>query len=355
MKRRESGFSLLEMMIALAIVAFVLAAASIFFIAVVRQYKVQTKITETNVEGIIGLEILRRDVESLGYGLPWSNLPPYSEAASGDLNDSGNPPRAVVSLDASPRGINNGSDYLVVKSARVGMDAAAGKWTTLREGPVTRDWGSAEENLAAGDRVIVLSPGGSATDQRVLLTPLGGTRFDSLSSFDPADPFQTNIVYGIGSMASTRFPFNRADYYIDNSVYPRPGHCAPITGTLVKRVVRHSDGALDDPLPLLDCVADLQVVYGLDNNADGNVTWTPALATLFPAGPNAAADIRSKLVEVRVHILAQSGQMDRSYTYPQNTVSVGSMGVTRNFDVSGYRNYRWKQYTIVVKPRNLAK
>jgi prepilin-type N-terminal cleavage/methylation domain-containing protein len=357
MKRRESGFSLLELMISLAIVAFVLTAASTFFIGTVKQYKVQTKITESNVEGILGLELLRQDLESHGYGLPWNNLPSYSEASSGVLNDDGKAPRAVVSVDASTLGINNGSDYLVIKSTRVGMDNAAGKWTTLRAGtpPVTRPWGSAEEDLGTGDRVVVLSPGSSTTDQRVLLTPVEGADFNSLSPYAPPDAFQTNIVYGIGSMATTQFPFNRADYYIgDNSVYPTPRHCAPITGTLVKRVVNHSGGALENPLPLLDCVADMQVVYGLDNNGTGNVTWTPDLAGLFPAGPNAAADIRSKLVEVRVHILAQSGQRDDSYTYPLDNVYVGSEAAGRSFDVSGYRNYRWKQHTIVVKPRNLA-
>jgi prepilin-type N-terminal cleavage/methylation domain-containing protein len=356
MKRRESGFSLLELLIALAIVAGVLAAASTFFIGTVKQYKVQTKITESNVEGILGLELLRKDLESLGYGLPWNNLPSYSEASSGVLNDAGAAPRAVVSIDCTSLGINNGSDYLVIKSTRVGMDNAAEKWTTLRAGPVTRDWESAEENLAPGDRVVVLSPGSSTTDQRVLLTPVGGADFGNLTSFDPDDAFQTNIVYGIGPMATTRFPFNRADYYIvDDPLYPTPRHCAPITGTLVKRVVRHSDGALDNPLPLLDCVADMQVVYGYKNNPSDNiVVWTPDLAGLFPAGPNAAADIRSKLVEVRVHILAQSGQRDDSYTYPTTAIPVGSEVGIHSVDVSAHRNYRWKVYTIVVKPRNLA-
>jgi hypothetical protein len=68
----------------------------------------------------------------------------------------------------------------------------------------------------------------------------------------------------------------------------------------------------------------------------------------------AAADIRVQLAEVRVHLLAQEGQRDDSYTTPSNTIFVGSEGVGRNFDVSGYRNYRWRQSSIVVKPRNLA-
>ena len=351
MKRRESGFSLLELLIALVIVAVVLAAASTFFIGMVKQYKVQTKITESNVEGILGLELLRQDLESLGYGLPWSNLPSYSEPSPPVQNDDGAAPRAVAKVDASPLGINNGSDYLVIKSALVGTDAAAGKWTTLRAEEGTRPWGSTEEDLATGDYVIVLAPGGSATDQRVLLTPFQGVSFESLSAYVPANEFQTNIVYGISSH-SLQFPFNRADYYIaNNSEYTIPKHCAPITGTLVKRVVSHVTGALEDPLPLLDCVADFQVIFGLDSNADRLVdSWDTSM-------PGLTADqIRTQLVEVHVNILVQQGQRDDSYRYPNPTVYVGdnTIGGGRDFDVSSYRNYRWKLYSIVVKPRNLA-
>ena len=344
MKRRESGFSLLELMIALAIVAGVLAAASTFFIGVVRQYKVQTKITESNVEGILGLELLRRDVESLGFGLPW-DMGASGYAEPGPLGDPPNPPRPVGSVN----GGTDNSDYLVVRSARVGMAGAAGKWTTLRAGPVTRPWGSTEEDLVSGDRVIVLSPGGSTTDQRVLLTPVGGADFVNLSAYDPGDAFQTNIVYGIDNAALKR-PFNRADYYIaDNSVFPTPRHCASNTGVLVKAVMAHDDPGTRTVLPLLDCVADLQVVYGLDTDADRVVNvWTDTLGAL------SAADIRTQLVELNVHILAQIGQRDDSYTYPYDNVSVGSEGVTRSVPVSAHRHYRWKVYNIAVKPRNLA-
>jgi prepilin-type N-terminal cleavage/methylation domain-containing protein len=351
MKRRKSGFSLLELLIALAIVGVVLAAASTFFLGMVKQYKVQTKITESNVEGILGLELLRQDLESLGYGLPWSNLPSYSEASSGLLNDEGAAPRAVAKVNASTLGINNGSDYLVIKSALVGMDSAAGKWTTLRAEEGRRLWGSTEEDLADVDYVIVLAPGGSATDQRVLLTPFQGVQSGSLSAYVPANEFQTNIVYGIGSQTQ-RFPFNRADYYIaNNSEYPIPRHCAPITGTLVKRVVSHVDGALEDPLPLLDCVADFQVIFGLDSNADRLVdSWNTSMTGLT------ADQIRTQLVEVHVNILVQQGQRDDSYRYSNPTVYVGdnTIGGGRDFDVSLYPNYRWKLYSIIVKPRNLA-
>lgn len=356
MNRRNAAFTLVELMIAMAIVMVVLYAAINFFIVSVRQYKVQTKITETNVEGILGLELFRQDLESLGYGLPWNNLNlvGYSERTSGSaallaLNDSPTTaPRAVLSVDGAAFTVNN-SDYLVIKSARVGMSDAAGKWTTLTQANVKRMWSPAGENLGNNDYVIVLALGSTDADRRSLVTSgTFYTQFNNTLNFVPVEPYSANIVYGIDNGIPVR-PFNRAEYYIDNTAVPQ--RCAPNTGVLVKAVVAHdASGTTPTLLPLLDCVADMQVVYGLDTNADGAVeAWSFDISVGMTA-----ADIRAQLAEVRVHILAQEGQRDDSYTTPSDNVFVGSQGVGRNFDVSGYRNYRWKQYSIVVKPKNLA-
>jgi len=352
MKRGEYGFSLLELMIALAIVATVIAAATTFFVGVVNQYKVQTRITESNVEGVIGLELMRKDVESLGFGLPWNNLSAYTERNGVDssitaLNESPNPPRAVVSIDNAPATVSlNGSDYLVIRSARVGMSSAAGKWTTLSSGNVKRAWGTPDEDMGNNDYVVVLAPGTTDADRNSLV---GTSTFSGTGGLVPAEPFQTNIVYGIDNVPLKR-PFNRADYFIaDNAAYPTPRQCAPNTGVLVKAAIAHDTDGTATLYPLLDCAADLQVVYGIDNNADGQVdTWIDSVT------PFTAAQVRSQLVELHVHILAQQGKRDDSYTYPGATIFVGSEGVGRNFDVSAYRNYRWKVYNIIVRPKNLA-
>jgi len=359
MRRRNSGFSILELVITLAIAMLVLAAATTFFIGALRQYKIQTKIVETNVEGVLGLELLRQDLESLGFGLPWDNVASYSEASDFNpalLNDSSNPPRAVVSLDNThiPAGLTvNGSDYLVIKSTRVGMGGTAEKWTTLQAGGVTRSWASPEEDLAGSDRIIVLSP---TLNHRTLVTPAAGAPFSTVADYAPTQNMAvTNIVYGVDNSASgLRFPFNRADYYI-TAVPPTvvPQRCAPNTGVLVKRVVSQDNGYLLTPLPLLDCVADMQVIYGLDTNGDKAVEdWENDIAVL------SADTIRTQLVEVRLYILAQEGQRDDTYMHPVNPILVGSQdlgpGYGRSFLIDNFRNYRWKVYTIVVKPKSLA-
>lgn len=352
MKRRESGFSLLELLIGLAIVASVLAAASTFFIGVVRQYKVQTKIAESNVEGIIGLELMRQDIESLGFGLPWNNLTAYTErpgahASIAALDETPNPPRAVVSINNAPSAVSmNGSDYLVIRSARVGMDAAAGKWTTLSSADVTRPWNTQDDDLLGTDFVVVLSPGTAAANRNALV---GTTTFANTLGLVPTETFQTNIVYGIGNASPVR-PFNRADYFIaDNAAYPTPRHCASNTGVLVKAVIAHDGAGTPTLFPLLDCVADMKVVYRRDTDADGVVDNT----TDTVAGLTAEA-LRTQLKELRVHILAQVGQRDDSFTYPATTISVGSDGISNVDNVSAFRNYRWKVYNIVVRSTAMA-
>lgn len=366
MNRRNAAFTLVELMIAMAIVMLVLYAAINFFIVSVRQYKVQTKITETNLEGIVGLELFRQDLLSLGYGLPWNNPGSYTEKTGNGsaLNDGDDiAPRAVLSINGGGGFTVNDSDYLVIKSARVGMSDAAGKWTTLTQANLKRQWSPGTENLVDTDYVIVLALGSTDANRRSLVTSGNFyTQFGNTGGFVPLDPYSANIIYGIDDGIPVR-PFNRAEYYIDNTAAV-PQRCAPHTGVLVKAVVAHdASGTTPTLLPLLDCVADMQVVYGMDNNADGVIDNT--YSDDISAGMT-AADIRTQVAEVRVHILAQEGQRDDSYSYPNDNVTVGSGSVGRAFNFASYgfvssgdvpgnfKHYRWKLYNIVVKPTNLA-
>jgi len=369
LRRREAAFTLVELMIAMAIVTVVLYAAMNFFIVSVRQYKVQTKITETNVEGILGLELLRQDLESLGFGLPWNNLGTYPERTTGSaallaLNEASNAaPRAVLSVDDAAFTHNN-SDYLVIKSARVGMSDASGKWTTLTQTNSMRTWTPAAENLANTDYVIVLALGSTNANRRSLVTSgTFYTTFNSTGGFVPVEPYSANIVYGIDNATPGLLvrPFNRADYYIDTTAVPQ--RCAPNTGVLVKAVVaQEATGSTPNLLPLMDCVADMQIVYGLDTDANPLtvLTWSNVISGLT------ADAIRTQLKEVHVHILAQEGQRDDSYAYPYDNVTVGSEGAGRSYDftsfgftssgnvANNFKHYRWKVYNIVVTPKNLA-
>lgn len=370
--KKEAGFTLIELLITMVMFLLVIAAASNIFTGLLTQFKQQSKITETNIEGIVGLEILRQDIGHAGYGLPWV-IPTgvtYSEASStpaSTYNDASNPPRAIVSGNGTGF---NGSDYLVIKAVKVARNDACQKWTTQSSSNTKRVWSIASEDLNGTDRVIVVFPGSTDLNSRSLVVSGGNftTTFNNTSGFAPSIATDTNIIYGVDPDTNLRMPFNRADYYISTSNVPQ--RCAePGTGTgvLVKSVIEHATGNRGAGLPLLDCVADIQIIYRVDNNNDGTIdNTTDNLATLTDTNSNGIIDdreIREQIKEVRVYILAHEGQYDRNYTFTNFTPSacatcirIGEFGMGSDFNlatITNYQNYRWKMYTLVVKPNNL--
>ena len=71
--------------------------------------------------------------------------------------------------------------------------------------------------------------------------------------------------------------------------------------------------------PLLDCVADMQVVLSLDTNGDGTIDSHSQTAPV-PLGSatttNLAQTIRNQVREARVYILAQEGRRSPDFKYP---------------------------------------
>jgi prepilin-type N-terminal cleavage/methylation domain-containing protein len=351
---RKHGFTLIEVMIALAVMLIVMNAVTTFLVGVkgrggvLTMFKQQSKIAQSELDSIIGLEILRKDLEHAGYGVPWNNIPAYNEATSGILNDSPNAaPRGIVNVNDPLFTLNN-ADYLVIKASCVAMNDASRKWTTLQVGDVKRAWTTVPanaENMNGTDRVIVMAPGSTGTNWRSMVIAGGtfATTYNNTAAFAPGLPSDTRLIYGIDDASALRMPFNRADYYLSNANVPQ--HCAPNTGVLVKAVVKQADGTLDTPVPLLDCVASMQVQYGLDLDGDGTVD-----ATSTDISALNAQQIREQVRRVQVSILAHEGQRDPSYTHSPTNISVGGTPV----NISSNVNYRWKVYDLVVTTDNLG-
>jgi len=349
---QRDGVTLIELLIVLAVVMFVLTAASQFLSSMITQFKQQTKIAETNIESAVGLQILRRDIMSAGFGLPTSITINYQEAADANpatFNEpTGNLPRAVIGTN--PSFTVNGSDYLVIKSTAVAEHRVAGKWHFLDfyDNKNTFEPSDRGENLQGSDRVIVVRQHKELGSVLVTSGSSWQTTFDDTSGFRPTARKKENIIYGVDPDSDLRFPFNRADYYISAAPGLLPEKCAPGTGVLVKAVLRHSDRTLGPEMPLMDCVADMQVVFARDtDDTEGVDTMTDDTDGLL------AEDIREQVGGVQVYILAHEGQKDPTYQYTTNPVRVGPPGFGREFDLSGitdWQSYRWKVYVVSEKP-----
>jgi hypothetical protein len=255
-------------------------------------------------------------------------------------------PRGIVT--GNDTGLN-GSDYLVTKSTMAGTSDTAQRWTYIVNGSNPKVWGSTKLDLTAGSRVVVIKPKTNETSQSELIMNSSTffTQYNSSfpSAFSPQKTGERFVIYGVDD-ADLRMPFNRADYYVSRPASNMSPSCAPNTGILYKATINHADGVANE-MPIIDCVADMQVVFRTDTNGDGIADTTSNDISALTA-----QQIRDNVKEVRVHVLAQEGQRDPSYTHTPATVSVGG----KNFDLAatigtGWQNYRWKVYTVVVKPK----
>jgi len=379
--RSERGFSLLEMILAMSLFMIIMLITSNAFNRMVVASGSIMKSAESNIEGVVGLEMLRKDISQAGYGLAWTVQADYLEAAAmpittpvfdsyTGLNDTPRrSPRAITSINNAGY---NGSDYLAIKSTVAAMNGATKKSAIIRQTGISHSDPAAP--FKGTDTVSVVRPvfnsSGIVTNKILIGKGTFANVSSATSTFRPDNANDTFIVYGLDD-SLMRTPFNRADYFIyrPTSAAAVPDTCAKIDdtgiqentgiGILYKAVMKQDNGSYFT-YPLLDCVLDMQVVYGVDESTsrDGTINnhygaLPVSTDPLVPSYENAST-IRLNLKEVRVYILAQDGKKDRSYTYPNSTVYVGEFNSGRLFDfttanIKEWQNYRWKIYTIVVK------
>jgi prepilin-type N-terminal cleavage/methylation domain-containing protein len=380
--RNQDGLTLVELLVTMVIFLLTITAASNVFTGILTQFKQQSKIAETNIEGIIGLQMLKADIEQAGFGLPWNmGGATYNEAVNDgttpwddtQFNDStANPPRPIVFGDggtiANPP--LNGSDVLVTKATSVGIARAAQRWTYITNAGAnnnppmiwTPDTQYENPQIApTRDNVIAIKPMAGSRERE--LVSGGGAFFTafhtSLGSFDNnfepvAYSYETHLLYGVNDgSGALRMPFNRADYYVRRPAAGMPVQCSSDggTGILYKATLSHANGQFPIEYPLLDCVREMQIVFGRDTDNDGDSdAFGPLPATLT------AEEVRAQLKEVRIYILAQEGQRDIAYTSPATiTATDPDVGAVINFDAAAadLRNFRWKVYTIMAKPYSM--
>jgi type II secretory pathway pseudopilin PulG len=392
----DRGYTLTELVIVMGIFISIMIMSTYAFEHILSRSGQQAKSAESNIEGIVGLELLRSDIEHAGYGLPysfqnWSSVR-YNEVDVGDnfladgiASNSFNSQR-TSNIRAFESGISTASDtilntssktnpgtgYLVIRSAIVAINGAARKWSYVNYSAsgstnvsYLKQWGNGDD-LVTGDRVITISSTfstGGTQDKRLIMSgdvfsyAVNGPQPPD-DAFKPGDASQLYIVYGINSNANLKMPYNRADYYVARPGTNMPAMCNPGTGILYKATANHNNTGFT-PYPLLDCVGDMQVEFELDPNNDGNTTFTGGIAALT------AQQVRSQLKNVRIYILAHEGQKDRNFTYGASSIQVGdpnrpaSSGRTldsalmQTYFGTDWKNYRWKVFTLVVRPKNL--
>lgn len=423
MYRNRSGFTLVELIVVMAVFTVVIMITNDAFKTILFQMGKVTKSEESNIEGVVGLELFRHDLQQIGFGLPFSYQVPisYPEAAAAPAsiyNDGtgalgSGVPRALVAGDnlaaiaGSPgdetANILAGTDYLALKGTTLANSETAQRWTYVQNngGNIeAKIWETNNLSTSPRDYVIVMRRTfvNTVYQNQMVFNPAtpaiywAGYYTDGFAdaAFDPQQEGESYYVYGIRNEDGLRMPFNRADYFVARPTTAGrvPAFCSPNTGILYKATVNHANGQLTY-IPLLDCVADMQVVLGWDlydtaenEGHDGQVdthstpvgtggepSFTTTSTTVdiddvkdaVKAAFNDPERLRNSLKYVKIYLLAQVGKRDTGYQSPASyqlgdTTINGEGFISKTYDLTAnpaMRNYRWKVYRLMVTPKNL--
>src|SRR6185369_10719047 len=115
--RTNRGFTLVEMIIVMLIFVVVIGITGDAFNRIVSKALSLTKTSESNIAGIVGLELMRVDLDSAGYGLPWSfsqsiNYNEAAEVPGTALNDNARTYTTDPTQDKIPRAIMSTNDVV---------------------------------------------------------------------------------------------------------------------------------------------------------------------------------------------------------------------------------------------------
>lgn len=371
----NKGFTLVEMIIAIAILAIIAAMNSQLLQQMIKGTRQQERVLATQFESALGLEMLRNDLSAAGFGLAENYLAGCGSCVEGTSSPhntydfaTGSPPTAIwLGDNTSFTGYIPDSDYLVIRSTAVALHSVAGKWTYISGarpmvlGDTTLDM----QSTPTQNYMIVVQPK-TKTNPSVNLVMAGDNNFavayqtavDLPEAYQPIAP-ERYIAFGVDDDTVPLRPYNRADYFIQRTATTSPS-CAPNTGTLMKGVLNADS---DDvwPMALVDCVANMQVLFRIDTTGDDVADQT--VANLSTLGDGTAfsqttrAAVMHQVKEVRVYLLMHEGTYDKGFNYDgSQNIFLGESPLGTTIDLgalvgSNWKHYRWKVYTLSVKPR----
>jgi type IV pilus assembly protein PilW len=269
--------------------------------------------TEKQIERIVALELLRLDLEHLGYGVGKKLTDEYK----------------IYEFD-------NTNQTLTIRSTLNNSNNSTIGWRICDDGNL-----AVQQLEGSNDNFVYVDSYGYIKDIK--------THDDKCpdKTYYPGKligyPFDENAT---GCEYDTINFCTEITYYLSNSSLPKK--CNPNTYNLLRKVNNDTGGD-----PLLSCVADIKFTVDLDTDDDGKIDTYNSLTA-----PTTPKDLRGQTKRISVYILYQEA-FDPNHTFsPDGSDSTGDY-VERDgiklYLPPGYQHYRWKVIKISVKPMSIIK
>lgn len=307
----NKGFSIIELLIVIAITLIVASGIYTLYSQFLREFKGESESIQTQIEKNIAFELIRLDLEHAGFGIVSTNDLPLEW-------DENNKKLTIRST------LNNANQKTI---GFVVVDCTSGAWPANFTAGKCNDASAGincdkRKDIENNNLVFI-----NAATQAYVGTGTFGTCPASQPLIGlPYDP-------NTGNDCTTQYCY-RVIYYLSNT---QPySHCNPNTRNLLRAV----GGGVGQPV--LSCVSDFKIRFALDNDGDGKIDET---TDVLPSSPNG---IKQKVKLINFYVLQQESGLNKNYTFNQSTTIDG---IQLNLP-SGYEHYRWKIYKISVKPMN---
>ena len=309
MNNQAKGFTIVEILVTMVIVSSIIGIAFYAYNKLTVNVRSQSSSIEASMDKLVGLELFRLDIETAGFGIAVDESSPPVEW---DTNSG------ALILRATMNNTNDDTLGWVFLKCQQGLSWDSGSVLALDE-----------RNEPSNDDLVFL-------DYRNKFA------FSTNSSTTcPHDghyigyPVDTSIANGCTDQICTKITYTL-------STTQNIDTCADGTKNLLRKVGAGSG------TPILNCVADWELRFGLDSNGDGSVDSVVAGASL-PTDPD---DVRDQLKYVSFYALVQDSQYDRNYSYGNNTTIDG---ITLSFPTACTKctKYHWKLIKKTVKFMNL--
>ena len=310
-RHTEAGFSLIEVMSALVILAIALTAVFATFISQQKSFTVQSRVAEMQQNLRQAVEFMSRDIRMGGYGIPDNVAIPNNIVAAGVTSI-----RSIYAIDNT-----TGPDQLFILYM-FDMDGnqppAVNTAAMTGTGSVTVD--NTDGFLPAGGELVLITDGTTADLFQTTLAG-GGLLTFGAGAYNAGH----TKLYGLGPPPSTVAKARFVRYFIDSTT--DPAHPTLMVG-------RNVPGQAAQPLA--DDIEDMQLGYGIDTSApaDGIVDgWVDN-----PATP-------SQVRQVRLRFVARTRLPEAGWSETRPAIGNHPGGGTAD-------GYRRRTYDIVIDVRN---
>jgi len=304
-RRPEAGFTLIEIMVALAILTIAMTAVFATFSSQQLSYTNQNRVAEMQQNLRLAADMLVRDIRLAGYGLPMTT---GTSADNVVLPATGNPHGITTMRALFPVDNTTGPDqfyvlYLYDMDANQPPAELTADMTATTSVTVDNTAGfvaGGGELVLVTDRVTAdlfqTTSGGTAT---TLNFAIGTPVYNALSLHQDNGVtrlYQVGTQPGSPPTVAAKARFVR--YFIDNVT--DPNHPTLMVDRLI---------AGQPPQPVADDIEDMQLSFGLDTNADGVVDTQRSTA----GGTAISAAEIPRIRQVVLHLVARSRRPEKSW------------------------------------------